>query len=193
MLLQEFEKRTGYFPTFEEYEMIEQAYMCFKGDKDAFCRAYKENEDGLAVKIQHEANTRRIKAQKETEKIIEEYKAKIAKLERSLEMEQEWKSYEDKDNVLQAEYEKLAKSIGTKEMTDDEAKDLLYNWFGFAKEHIKILRFVPVYEINRHRQLRKIGEIARPPIYFATDWNYIRFDCCCMCYELQDGTLRMYK
>lgn len=193
MLLQEFEKKTGYFPTFDEYKMIEQAYMCFKGDKDAFCRAYKENKDGLAVKIQHEANMRRIKAQKESEKTIEEYKAQIAKLEKFLELEQEWKSYEDKDNVLQTEYKNLANCFGTKEMTDDAAKELIYNWFGFAKEQIKILRFVPVYEINRHRQLRKIGEIERPPLYHATDWNYIRFDCCCMCYELQDGMLRLYK
>lgn len=193
MLLQEFEKRTGYFPTFDEYEMIEQAYMCFKGDKDAFCRAYKENEEGLAVKIQHEANKRRFNAQKESEKTIEECKAQIANLERALELEQEWKSYENKNNVQQTEYEHLARCFGTKEMTDDEAKELLYNWFGFAKEQIKILRFVPVYEINRHKLLRKIGEIARPPIYNATDWNYIRFDCCCMCYELQDGTLRIYE
>lgn len=192
MMLEEFEKRTGYFPTLEEYEVIERAYMNFNGDKDAFCKAYKKNEGGLAEKIQHEANMQRIKAQRETEKALEEYKAKIAKLEKTLEQELEWKTYEDKDNVQQAEYEKLAKAAGTKELTDDEAKDLLYDWYGFAKEKIKILRSVPVYEVNRHRQLRKTGEIERPPLYNATDWNYIRFNCGCMCYELQDDTLRPY-
>lgn len=192
MMLEEFEKRTGYFPTLEEYEVIELAYMDFNGDKDAFCKAYKNNEDGLAEKIQHKANMRKINARKETEKTLEEYKARIAELEKALEREQEWKAYEDKDNVQQAEYERLAKADGAKEMTDEEAKDLLYKWYGFAKEKIKILRSVPVYEVNRHRQLRKIGEIERPPIYYATDWNYIRFDCGCMCYELQDDTLRPF-
>ena len=89
MMLEEFEKRTGFFPTLEEYEVIEQAYMNFTGDKDAFCKAYKKNEGGLAEKIQHEANMRRIKAQRETEKTLEEYEAKIAKLEKSLEQELE--------------------------------------------------------------------------------------------------------
>lgn len=189
MMLEEFEKRTGFFPTLEEYEVIEQAYMNFTGDKDAFCKAYKKNEGGLAEKIQHEANMQRIKAQRETEKTLEEYKAKIAKLEKSLERELEWKAYEDKDNVQQAEYKELAKAAGTKKLTDDEAKDLLYDWYGFAKEKIKILHSVPMYEVNRHKQLRKTGELERLPLYNATDWNYIRFDCGCMSYELYNDNL----
>ena len=189
MMLEEFEKRTGFFPSLEEYEVIEQSYMNFAGDKDAFCKAYKKNEGGLAEKIQHEANMQRIKAQRETEKTLEEYKAKIAKLEKSLERELEWKAYEDKNNVQQAEYENLAKAAGTKKLTDDEAKDLLYDWYGFAKEKIKILHSVPMYEVNRHKQLRKTGELERLPLYNATDWNYIRFDCGCMSYELYNDNL----
>ena len=92
MMLEEFEKRTGYFPTLEEYEAIEQAYMNFDGDKDAFCKAYKKNEGGIAEKIQYKVNLQRINAQRETEKTLEEYKAKIAKLEKSLEQELEWKA-----------------------------------------------------------------------------------------------------
>ena len=65
-------------------------------------------------------------------------------------------------------------------MSDEKAKDLLYEWYGFAKEKIKIHRTLPRYEVNRHRQLRKVGEIDRAPLYNATDWNYIRFDCGCM-------------
>ena len=75
----------------------------------------------------------------------------------------------------------------------DEAKDLLYQWFGFAREKIKIHHSVPQYEVNRHRMLRKVGEIERLPLYNATDWNYIRFDCGCMCYELQNDDLRPYR
>ena len=44
MEIKEFEKRTGYFPTTEEYKTIEKIYMNFDGDKDEFCEAYKKNE-----------------------------------------------------------------------------------------------------------------------------------------------------
>lgn len=40
MLLSEFIDRTGYQPTAEEYAEIERAYYDFKGDKDAYCRAW---------------------------------------------------------------------------------------------------------------------------------------------------------
>lgn len=42
MLVQEFIDRTGYKPSAEEYAEIEQAYYVFKGDKDAFCRAWSK-------------------------------------------------------------------------------------------------------------------------------------------------------
>jgi hypothetical protein len=40
MLLSEFIDRTGYQPSADEYREIEKAYYVFKGDKDAFCRAW---------------------------------------------------------------------------------------------------------------------------------------------------------
>lgn len=192
MMLEEFEKKTGYFPTLEEYEVIEQAYTDFDGDKDAFCKAYKKNENGIAEKIQRKANMLRINAQRETEKALEEYKAEIAELEKALEREQEWRPYKDIDNVEQADYERLASQSDTERMSDEKAKDLLYEWYGFAREKIKIHHSVPVYEVNRHGNLRKVGELDRSPLYNATDWNYIRFDCGCMCYELQNDNLRPY-
>lgn len=192
MMLEEFEKKTGYFPTLEEYEVIEQAYTDFDGDKDAFCKAYKKNENGIAEKIQRKANMLRINAQRETEKALEEHKAEIAELEKALEREQEWRPYKDIDNVEQADYERLASQSDTERMSDEKAKDLLYEWYGFAREKIKIHHSVPVYEVNRHGNLRKVGELDRSPLYNATDWNYIRFDCGCTCYELQNDNLRPY-
>lgn len=40
MLISEFIDRTGYQPTAEEYAAIEKEYYHFKGDKDAYCRAW---------------------------------------------------------------------------------------------------------------------------------------------------------
>lgn len=192
MMLEEFEKRTGYFPTMEEYAAIEKAYMEFNCDKDDFCKAYKKNEGGIAERIQREVNMQNINMQHEAEKAQEAMEARIAELEKALEREQEWKPYEDTDNVQQADYERLASQSDTERMSDEKAKDLLYEWYGFAKEKIKIHHSAPVYEVNRHRRLRKVGELDRSPLYNATDWNYIRFDCGCMSYELYNDNLRPY-
>lgn len=192
MMREEFEQRTGFLPTLSLYSIIEKYYMNFDGDKDAFCKAYKKNADGIATMIQHEADMQEVNAQIAAEKAAKDYEARIAELEKTLEREQEWKPYEDTDNVQQADYTRLQTAGGTRTLTDAEAKDLLYDWYGFAKEKIKIHRTLPRYEVNRHRQLRKVGEIDRAPIYNATDWNYIRFDCGCMSYELYNDNLRPY-
>lgn len=192
MMREEFEKLTGFYPTAELYAQIEAVYTDFPGDKVAFCKAYKKNENGLAEKIQRTVDMAQIKAQQKADKEAEATEKRIKELEDRLERELEWKPYEDTSNVQQADYTRLQTAGGTRTLTDDEAKELLYDWYGFAKEKIKIHRTIPQYEVNRHRQLRKVGEIDRAPLYNATDWNYIRFDCGCMSYELQNDNLRPY-
>lgn len=192
MLKEEFEQRTGFYPDQALYSIIEKHYMEFNGDKDAFCKAYKKNTDWLADKIQREADMQAFKAQAAAEKAAKDYESRIAELKKALEREQEWKPYEDTDNVRQADYEKLASQSDTAHMSDEKAKDLLYEWYGFAEEKITLHHSVPVYEVNRHGRLRVVGEVDRSPLYNATDWNYIRFDCGCMSYELHDGDLRLY-
>lgn len=47
MLMSEFVERTNYRPSCEEYAIIEEAYIDFEGDKDAFCKWWvKANKDG---------------------------------------------------------------------------------------------------------------------------------------------------
>ncbi len=192
MMREEFEQRTDFLPSQSLYSIIEKYYMSFDGDKDAFCKAYKKDAKGLATKIQREADTQEINTQIAAEKATKDYEARIAELEKELEREQEWKPYEDTDNVQQTDYERLASQSDTGHMSDEKAKDLLYAWYGFAREKIKIHHSVPVYEVNRHRRLRKVGELDRSPLYNATDWNYIRFDCGCMSYELYNDNLQPY-
>lgn len=123
------------------------------------------------------------------QKEIKALKTRIAELEAEL----EWKPYEMPENVKQADYDKLIKDKSTRLLTDEEAKELLYDWYGFAKEKITILTSVERLEINRdgHR-IRKVGEIVRRPAYNATDWNYIRFNCGQMTYELCNDNLTFY-
>ncbi len=99
MMREEFEQRTGFLPTLSLYSIIEKYYMNFDGDKDAFCKAYKKNADGIATMIQHEADMQEVNAQIAAEKAAKDYEARIAELEKALEREQEWKPYEDTDNV----------------------------------------------------------------------------------------------
>lgn len=165
MMIEEFEQRTGYFPSSAEYKAIEAAYMEFDGDKDEFCKAYKKNANGIAERIQRETNAAAFKEKRQHAADLTRRDIEIERLKKQLEREQEWKPYEDADAVSQADYDELAASGGADRMTDDEAKALLYNWYGFAKEKVEILRTAPIYEVNRHRQLRKIGEAKRAPLY----------------------------
>lgn len=114
------------------------------------------------------------------------------RLAEQLETEQEWTDYEMKENVSQSDYDNLIKGGGTRFLTDDEAKDILYDWYGFAKEKVTIHSSVPTYQINRHRRLRRTGEAERRAAYNSTDWNYIRFDCGAMTYELINDNLQFF-
>ncbi len=192
MMIKEFTKLTGFHPSASLAEAIQEAYYEFDGDKAAFCKAYKENADGIAERIQHNANMADAKAHIEHDDKVKKLKAEIESLKAQLEREQEWHELEDDVNVKQDEYDHLKNSSGTRVLTDEEAKDLLYEWFGFAREKITIHHAIDKHEVNRHRVLRKIGEIERLPLYNATDWNYIRFDCGCMSYEFYNDSLRSF-
>ncbi len=124
---------------------------------------------------------------------IKRLKNEIHSLENRLDKELEWKPYTESNNVSQEEYEHLAKDSTSRFLSEEEAKDLLYDWFGFAKEKVKIINSVNVYEINRHGYLRKVGTIERKPVYNATDWNYIRFNCGYGAYELWNGNIGLFS
>ncbi len=196
-MLQEFEALTGIYPSSELYAAIEAAYTDFDGDKQAFCKAYKKNADGIAEGIQRAAWMARIQAEsaanKRTEELRKEIKARdttIEQLRRSLERAEEWQPFEYAENAKQADYERL-RAAG-RVMGDDEARELLARWFCFQPEKITILHSVDKIEKNRFNGCRRCGEYVRPPVYESTDWNYIRFDCGLMTYELINGDLSLF-
>lgn len=207
----EFEERTGFFPSQSLYGIIEKYYTAFPGDKDEFCKAYKENEDGLAWKIQEEADSVDCNADREqsTEitrlsvqitqlaKELEHRKIKIARLEKELEQGQDWKPYESPNNVSQADYERLARGAENGNschyMTDDEAVQWICSEFDFVPEAVTVIHEVDEYEINCYRQLRRTGrKIDRRPVYCATDYHYIRFNTSRWYYEVWNGQLRPF-
>ena len=200
MTIKEFTERTGFYPTYEHYKFIEKSYMDFDGDKDAFCKAYKANENGLAEKItreverfveeqtelgmhEHDAMEERLNAQQE----------EIEKLKAQLDAELEWTPCKDAGTQMtQRDYVKLKEDRFTKTMTDEEAANFIAEELGFNAERVRIIRKAETYEVNKHRRLRKSGTFYRTPVYESTDWNYVRFDCACFMYELVNGELRFY-
>lgn len=104
-----------------------------------------------------------------------------------------WVPFEDKQNVTQKSYDALLNSGSARELTDEEAIEMICNEFGFDPEKVTIVHSVGVYEMETHsRRLRKVGTTERKPLYDATDWNYIRFNCSNWFYEMYNGELRKY-
>lgn len=196
MMMSEFIERTGFEPTAKEYAKIEEAYYDFNGNKDEFCKAFVKN--GGEKKI-YEARAEEIvqlkselvEMEKQHKTELEAREEQIAKLTAELDRELEWKPSDGAGtNMEQKRYEELAKY--GKAMTDEEAKAFIADECGFDPEKIRILHEVNTYEVNKHRRLRKSGTFDRAPVYEATDWNYVRFDCACFMYELVNGELRFY-
>lgn len=195
MMMQEFTALTGFHPTRDLYQAIEDAYYKFPGDKAAFCEAYKENRDGIAGTIAYKVNTARRVADELTERKLKGLKADIRDLERQLDKELEWKPYEDKHNTSQSDYDTLAADSSTKELSDEEARDLIAREFGFDRDKIQIVHEVVIYEVNRHNQLRKTGTTPRKALFNVWDWNYIVFNVqgnVMMGWEMHNGELNQY-
>ena len=132
-----------------------------------------------------------LESERQYKKDMADREKRIDELTAELDRELEWKPSDGTGtNMRQSDYAHLA-DCG-KAMTDEEAKAFIADECGFDPEKIRILHEVNTYEVNKHRRLRKSGTFDRAPVYEATDWNYVRFDCACFMYELVNGELRFY-
>lgn len=129
--------------------------------------------------------------EKEWQKAIKDLKIKVDSLTKELEKEQEWKPYVHENAFSDKAYANIANN-GTPPVSDKEAVQFVSEHFGFDKTKITINRMKPVYEINRHQQVRQIGAAVRNPYIFASDWNYICFSSMGIDYEIQNGTIFPY-
>lgn len=204
MMKEEFERLVKKEVSEREYSCIEQLYYAMQEDKQAFGRWCMKNWAAVEhlVKLDAEA-AEKIQALEEDKRALQEKFAEVTKelgkTKDLLEKEEEWRPYELVQNVPRADYENLldaCKRIPSSDsnnfMSDSDAADLMARLYGFEKGKIKILREVPVYEINRHNRLRQTGVEKRDPLYFASDWNYIRFDCRMMTWEYFNDELRPF-
>lgn len=195
MLMNEFIERTGFEPTAEEYAEIEEKYYNFDGDKDAFCKEFSKNSFSEMLKLRKE------KIEKLQSDLLEQDKAfraetrkmeqEIKRLQSDLDKELEWKPCTTAGTTLkQADYEKL-ESFG-RVLTNEEAKQIIYDEFGFAPDKVTIIHTVSAYEVNKYHQLRTAETFERKAVYDASDYNYIRFDCANWFYEMVNGEIERY-
>lgn len=196
MMIQEFEKLTGIEVTTEEYAEIERMYYEFDGDKQAFCKKFVKDNGMVTVlrkmlKVEKEdhrgAELELAQVRKDYDNYSHDMVKAMEKLKAKLEKEQEWKPWVPADAVPQNDYDHL-KSSG-REMSDAEAIEWIAGEWGFSTDKIRINRKMKQYEVNRHNQLRTIGELERDPYYDATDWYYVFFTVCGMEYEAHNGRL----
>lgn len=193
MMIQEFETLTALTVTPNEYDTIEQMYYEFDGDKREFCKDFMANNRIIEVLRMIATDFEAQKAEALSDLHIAN--EKIQRLEAALDRELEWQPYEDTHNVSQADYDTLAKDHTTRELTDEEAADMIASEFGFDRSKIVIVHEVITYEINRHHQLRKAGTTPRKALFNAWDWNYIVFNIkgnVTMGWEMHDGALQQY-
>lgn len=201
MTIKEFTERTGFYPTYEHYKFIEKSYMDFDGDKDAFCKAYRANENGIAEKIARAADRDFEKEAEAGKKAYARMEERIARqagiindLQAQLDAELEWTPCKDAGTrMTQRDYVKLREDRFTKTMTDEEAADFIAEELGFNAERVRIIRKAETYEVNKHHRMRVAETYEREPLYESTDWNYVRFDVCGMTYEYVNGQLMMYR
>ena len=125
---------------------------------------------------------------------LESVNAQISTLTRKLDRAEGWVPYEDEHNAKQSWYEKLAKG-GARELSDEEAIQMIAQEFGFEAARIRIIREVAKQEISLQRRVRTVGSYERKPLFDAWDYNYIRFNVegnATMGYEMVDGELRLF-
>ncbi|MBO5636319.1 MAG: hypothetical protein J5906_02210 [Acidaminococcaceae bacterium] len=100
-----------------------------------------------------------MEATEESEKEIKELQQNVGSLEKQLEKEQGWELYEN-SAMDDAKYEALAET--GQGMSEEEAKELVADEFGFQKDRIDVLTAIGVFQKNpKTNRVRKTGEKLR--------------------------------
>lgn len=193
MNIAEFTKYTGFYPSYDLFEVIKKTYKEQFIDIDEFCKAYKENKDGIAERIQNIAN-RNMDIIKADNLMLQ---GSVKDLEVLLENAQRWKRYEDPRNVSQKAYNDLEfhanGKICARYMSDEEAINLITNKFDINPESITIVHDIPTFEVNYNNHLRCTGNmINRRPILFNDAYYYIRFNTTHAKYEAYCNNLSLF-
>ena len=99
-------------------------------------------------------------------------------------------------HMSHGDYEQLRQAAGTEVMTPEKVVEYVAKHFGFDTDKIEpqfgmpLNVFVPGNAAATHPTRYSI---ERPPLYNATDWNYMRFQVCGLSWEVVGGDLLPVK
>ena len=183
MLLEEFEKLTGFYPTMDLFEVIHEAYMKSPKDKTEWCGEYVKNLGGIAEKIRDAADTMKMNAKIEADEQVKRLSRQIEEagkeqelLKKRIKELENWTPYLP-SQMSDDDYMDLSRHDTGKFDSPDDVQCWIRDEFGFATDTIEVLDVIPEYEKSREGRIRKTGREAwREPVYASTDWNYVRFD-----------------
>ena len=105
MQKKEFEEMTNIPISTALYEVIEKEYMLFEGNKQTFCKAYKENANGLAERIATKEDTLIKEILLEADKQIQLLKEILLDADKQIQL------LKQKISSLQEMNEKLARDL----------------------------------------------------------------------------------
>ena len=197
MLMQEFTDMTGFGPTVEEFREIESEYYRFNGDKQAFCKAFVERGGEKQVYARRaeyikELYSRLMDQEKEYTARLAELTAKNIHLQEELDRELDWQLTNSAGTKMdQEEYDDLLRHGEV--LNCAQAVNIVCKEYGFAWDRVEIKKEVSTYQKNKRGELREKERMERDPVYSSTDWNYIRFDCAGLQYEMINGELVRYE
>lgn len=197
MLIQEFTDMTGFEPTPEEFQEIESEYYRFDGDKQAFCKAFVERGGEKQVYARRAEYIKELESQlMDQEKEHKERMAKLlsenARLQEALDRELDWQLTNSAGTQMyQEEYDDLLRHGEV--LNCVQAVNIVCKEYGFARDRVEIKKEVSTYQENKRGELREKERMEREPVYSSTDWNYIRFDCAGLQYEMINGELVKYE
>lgn len=197
MLMQEFTDMTGFEPTVEEFNQIEAEYYRFDGDKQAFCKAFVERGGEKQVYARRAEYIKELESQlmdqeKEYTARLAELTAKNIHLQEELDRELDWQLTNSAGTKMyQEEYDDLLRHGEV--LNCVQAVNIVCKEYGFARDRVEIKKEVSTYQENKRGELREKERMERDPVYSSTDWNYIRFDCAGLQYEMINGELVKYE
>lgn len=98
MLVSEFIERTGYQPTADEYQAIENDYMRFEMDKDTYCRIWCKKHPDLAGQLD--------RIRKKQEYVSGQEEKTIARVQKYI-----WKRTNHGEKLTKEQFNELIKGI----------------------------------------------------------------------------------
>lgn len=197
MLIQEFTDMTGFEPTMEEYKEIELMYLNFEGDKQAFCEDFVKQNRGkemyrLRAEYIKELESQLADQEKEHKDQMAKLLAENARLQEELDQELDWQLAGCAGTQMdQEEYDDLLRHGEV--LNCVQAVNIVCREYGFARDRVEIVKEVSTYQENKYGGLREKERMEREPVYSSSDWNYVRFQCAGLQYEMINGELVKYE